>query len=420
MRPEAGVRPAVVALGRALRDNGVDVSVDEELVLCRALGEVDIRDSTGVYWAARSCLLRRRDDAIVFDVLFQRFWAGLPLGPSRPVAEHGESDPRMAPQQHGGASLPQHRPDGRKARPIDGDAARAGRGLELETAPADEPGSGAARGTLAAYSPAEVLRDADDLRYEKDELAAVRRLADELRMHLPLRLSRRARPGRRCSRLDLRRTLRSSHATDGELLRLVHSGPSRRPRRLLLLCDVSGSMERYSRSLLLSLRAVVGAASRAEAFVFATRLTRVTEPLGCHDVERALARAHEAAADWSGGTRIGRALHELRTTYARLGLTRGAVVIVVSDGWDRGDLELLASELAVLRLQARRLVWVTPRASDLGGQPLANGLRAALPFVDDVVSGRDAPSIAALVRRIGRLGDHRAPRPRSAIRSSLP
>jgi uncharacterized protein with von Willebrand factor type A (vWA) domain len=219
------------------------------------------------------------------------------------------------------------------------------------------------------------------------------------------------RPSGREGRLDVRRTLRRAFATDGEALRPAYSSQSRRPRRLLLICDVSGSMERYSRALLGSLQAAVGARIKAEAFVFATRLTHVTGQLSGHDVARALERAREAVPDWSGGTRIGHALGEFNDGYAGLGLARGAVVIVVSDGWDRGDPALLVRQLERLRLQCRRLVWLNPRPATLDGQPLAVGMRAALAHVDDFVPAHDPRTTGDLARLIAALGSGRPARP---------
>lgn len=409
--PEDVLADAVVALGRALRKSGIAAGVDDELVLCRALAEVDLRRREQVYWAARASFLRGRDEVEAFDRVFSRFWAGLVLDADvQAVAEHGEGDPRMSPPQHGGSSLPQFRSEGRAGDLLDADAARVSSALEIPATAGEEASKGERRGVLAAYSPVEVLTEREPLDYGQDELVAVRRLAEELRRALPERRSRRLSVSRHGGRLDLRRTVRRSLETDGEPLQPAYESHSRKPRRLLFLCDVSGSMERYSRALLGSLQAAVRVNGKVEAFVFATRLTRLTGALSGHDVARALEQAREAVADWSGGTRIGEALAEFRRTYARLGLARGAVVVIVSDGWDRGDPELLARELAHLRLQCRRLVWLNPRPAHLEGQPLAVGMRAALPYIDDFVAGHDPRAVAALARLIGGLGAARPSR----------
>jgi uncharacterized protein len=416
--PEQAVADAAVALGRALRETGANTSVDEELVLYEALAEIDMRSREQVYWAARSSLVRGPEQVAAFDRIFARFWAGEALDAPRRVSEHGESDPRMRGPQHGGESLPQYRLEGVSGSLVDGGINRASR--EIPAAGTQEAGGGERRGYLAAYSPAETLTERRPLDYAQDELAAVRLLGAELRAAMPQRRSRRLVPVRGRGRPDLRRTLRRSLATDGEPMRLARAGRSLRPRRLLLLCDVSGSMDRYSRLLLASLKAAVGAGGKAEAFVFATRLTRLTRQLSEGDPERALEQARGHVVDWSGGTRIGSALACFNSGWGRRGLARGAIVVIVSDGWDRGDPELLVRELRRLQLQSRRLVWVNPRPTDLDRQPLAVGMRAALPHVDTFVAGHDPRAIAGLAGLIGGLDPTRPARRRPALSSLAP
>jgi len=415
-RPEDLVCEAAVGLGRGLRAAGLPASVDQELLLCAALAEVDVRRRAQVHAAARAVFLRSPDDALAFEFLFDRFWRGVALESGEQGIQHGESDPRMPGPQHGGASLPQFRSSSLGTHLLDGNPSRASQ--EIASAGSEESrrdGRRPRRGPLAAYSPDDVASDREPLDYRRDELLAVRRLADALRAAAPERASRRLRPRRASGRLDVRETVRRSLATDGEPLRLAYAGPSRAPRRLLLICDVSGSMERYSRALLAALQAAVGAGLRAETFVFATRLTRLTPALGSRDAARALERARAAVTDWSGGTRIGRTLSDFNGDWGRRGLARGAIVIVVSDGWDRGDPALLARELHRLRLQARRLVWLNPRPGEVDGQPLAIGMRAALPYVDDFVAGHDPRAIERLAKVIGGLGSGRPARRQRAL-----
>jgi uncharacterized protein with von Willebrand factor type A (vWA) domain len=410
-RPEHAVQDAVIALGRGLREVGIATTVDAELAMCGALGQLDLRRRSDVYWAARCTLVHHRDHVAAFDAVFDRFWAGLTPVPGAAMVEAAESDPRMPGPQHGGESLPQFRTEGRSSQLVDGERTRASQ--EIPTAGSDDTSKRdplEARGVLAAYSPAEVLERPESLRYAEQELAAVRRLAEELRRSVPERRSRRLRPSARGGRLDVRETVRGSLRTDGETLRPAFCDHSRRPRRLLVICDVSGSMERYSRALLGALEAFVGSGLRAETFVFATRLTRLTGRLSGRDAARALAEARAAVPDWSGGTRIGPALAEFNAVYARRGLARGAIAIVVSDGWDRADPRLLAAELERLRLQCRRLIWINPRPSELAGQPFAIGMRTALPYVDDYLAGLDPRAMGELGRLIAGLGEGRPPR----------
>lgn len=408
--PDAAVLSAAVAFARALRGFGLTASVDAELNFIRALAEVDLSARKELYWAASATFLHSPDERPVFDALFERFWDGQQLEMPDRGAEHGDSDPRMGGPNHGGESLPQFRQEGKSSAPVDGPQNRATR--EIPTAEGEDAASHQQRGILAAYSPAEALQERTPLQYKHDELAAVRQLAEQIKRSMPERRSRRSRPMAGGQRLDVRGTLRSSLGTDGEALRLSYSGFTPRPRRLLFLCDVSGSMERYSRVLLASLKAAVGAAKKAEAFVFATRLTRLTRSLSGQDLENALERARDSVPDWSGGTRIGRALTEFNRTYGRRGFARGAIVLIVSDGWDRGDPDVLAGEVRRIQLQARRLVWINPRPMLVDDQPLAVGMRAAMPYVDDFIPGHDPRAVAGLAPIIGGLGAQRPQRRR--------
>lgn len=414
--PDQAILAAAVALARALRELGMSVSVDSELVFFSALAELDLRNESDVYWAAHATFVHTPDERVTFDSIFERFWAGYPLSLPQRASEHGESDPRMSGPQHGGEALPQFRHEGKSAAPLDGEKNRGTR--DIPSAEGDQASSNQQRGVLAAWSARETTSDKQRLEYNHDELAALRRLAEDIKRAAPERRSRRCRPAAGGHRFDVRRTLRDSMATDGEAFRLAYMAQTPRPRRLLFLCDVSGSMERYSRVLLASLKAAVGAARRAEAFVFATRLTRVTRSLDGRDLERALEQARATIPDWSGGTRIGGALADFNRTYGRRGFARGAIVLVVSDGWDRGDPDMLAAEVRRIQLQARRLVWINPRPMGVDEQPLAIGMRAAMPYVDDFIPGHDPRAVAGLARLIGDLGGQR-PR-RQPVRPSVP
>ena len=401
---------AAVYLARALRGYGLSASVDSELVFYRALAEIDVRARDQVYWAAKATFVHDPDERAVFDALFERFWDGHQLLIESRGSEHGESDPRMGGARQGGDALPQFRQGGKAGSPVDGQKNKATR--DIPSANNEDGGANQERGVLAAYSPAESLNEPGRLEYDREELVALRRLADAIKRNAPERRSRRLRACRHGQRLDVRHTVRNSLATDGEAVRLGYCGPTQRPRRLLFICDVSGSMERYSRVLLGSLKAALGAANKTEAFVFATRLTRLTRSLSGHDFERALERARASVDDWSGGTRIGAALADFNKTFGRRGFSRGGIVIVVSDGWDRGDPHILASEVSRLQLQSRRLVWINPRPMLVEDQPLAIGMRAAMPYVDDFIPGHDPRAIAGLGALLGDLGAGRPQRRR--------
>ncbi len=431
MRPESPQRApdqivlaAAVGFARALREFGMSASVDSEHVFLRALAEIDVRERDLVFYAAQAAFVHHPDERAVFETLFERFWRGRTLQVSESAAEHGESDARMGGSHHGGEALPQYGGEGETKAPLDGQTNRATREL-ASAAEGEQAMSNQQIGILAAWSAADMLAEKEKLGYEEDELAALRKLAEEIRRSAPERRSRRSRPARCGDALDVRRTIQRSMATDGEAFRLAWTAPIPRPRRLLFICDVSGSMERYSRVLLASLKAAIGAQRKAEAFVFATRLTRLTKSLDGRDLERALESARSTIPDWSGGTRIGGALAEFNRTFGRRGFARGAIVLVVSDGWDRGDPVVLADEVRRLQLQSRRLVWINPRPMSVDSQPLAIGMRAAMPFIDEFVPGHDPRAVAGLAGLISQLGSARParramPKPSPAVAAVQP
>jgi uncharacterized protein with von Willebrand factor type A (vWA) domain len=406
--PDQAVMMAAVKLGRALRELGLSASVDAEHTFIRGLAEIDVRDRTQMYWTGHSAFVHSPDEVQVWDAVFERFWEGRSLILQEAGSEHGESDARMQGSHHGGESLPQFGGEAKEKVPLDGDRNRGDK--DIPTADAEDGSSNQERGILAAWSDQEILSKRENLEYQENELLALRYLAQELKRQAPTRRSRRMHASPGGQRFDVRATVRSSLQTDGEAFRLGFSAQTMRPRRLLFLCDVSGSMERYSRVLLATLKAAIGAARRAEAFVFATRLTRLTKSLDGRDLEQALDKARASIPDWSGGTRIGYAFGEFNSTYGRRGFARGAIVIVVSDGWDRGDPKILEGEVRRIQLQARRLVWINPRPMSVDQQPLALGMRAAMPYIDDFVPGHDPRAVAGLARLIGGLANDRPAR----------
>ncbi|MBV9000094.1 MAG: VWA domain-containing protein, partial [Solirubrobacterales bacterium] len=248
----------------------------------------------------------------------------------------------------------------------------------------------------AAWSDVELLRHKDFAHYTDLEMAAARELIARLARRGPTRLSRRTRPSRRRGHTpDLRRMVRGSLRTAGEPIDRVWGAPSLRPRPMVLVLDVSGSMTPYARMLLQYLHASVAARRRVEAFAFGTRLTRITHELGGRDHDRALERAAEAVTDFSGGTRIGSALATLNREHGRR-VGRGAVVVILSDGWDRGDPDDLALEMARLRRSAHRLVWLNPLAAHPEFAPLTRGMRAAIPHTDELLAGNSLASLEQL------------------------
>jgi uncharacterized protein len=271
-------------------------------------------------------------------------------------------------------------------------------------------------------SPAERLAGTDFAELSESELAELADLMRQLTLAVPARRSRRYRPGPGGRHTDMRATLRQARRTGGHALRLIGREPASRPRRLVVLCDISGSMEPYARAMIQLLYCAAGGA-RAEVFSFATRLTRLTPALARSTPAEALRQAGQAAPDWLGGTRLGEALKEFNDRYGRRGMARGAVVLIISDGWDTGDPAIVRREMQRLSLVAHRIVWVNPRTKSAEYEPLAGGMAAAWPYCDAVVSAHTMRALddltAALadpVRR--RTGIHSVgpdePRPASA------
>jgi len=253
----------------------------------------------------------------------------------------------------------------------------------------------------ADWSDVEILRQKDFAEFTDAEREMAKRLIARLALRGPTRRSRRLKISRvrgahgAAAEPDLRRTLRASLRYGGEPIERRWREPSRKPRPLVLVCDVSGSMEPYARMLLQYLHAYVAARRRVEAFVFGTRLTRVTRELAGRHHDAAMKRFAATASDWSGGTRIGESLAELNRTHGRR-IGRGSIVVVLSDGWDRGEPEELAEEMARLSRCAHRLVWLNPLKAHTGYEPLTRGMQAALPYVDHFLSGNSIASLSEL------------------------
>ncbi len=272
----------------------------------------------------------------------------------------------------------------------------------MSSSPSGADGDGAeAEVPLAIASDEEVLRRKSFDALEPHELVQLYRLMSRLELATPLRQTRRHERARHGARVDLRRTLRASLRTGGDPIRLARRRRRVARRRLVMLCDISGSMEPYARAYLQFLTCAAGAGPDAEAFAFATRLTRLTRALTSRNPERAIQRAAAAAPDWSSGTRIGDALKEFNDRHGRRGMARGAVVVILSDGWERGDPALVGREMERLARLAHRIVWVNPRVGASSFSVQAGGMVAALPFCDALVSGHSFEALAEVVDAIG-------------------
>jgi uncharacterized protein len=367
-----------VAFARVLRGAGLDVPLGRAVTFAQALTLTGVDRSGAVYWAGRTTLLARPEDIPAYDKAFNAFWRGRTSLSLAPLSDPVELTIVLDTE----------------------DETPPGEGEEPE-----EPDGPT---LVVRWSRQEVLRQKDFAAYTPAEFEEARRLMADLRFHGALRRSRRRRPSRKAEgRPDLRRTVRRALRSGGEPIRRAYSETGERPRRIVLVCDVSGSMEPYSRALLRFLHAaVVGRArsygARIEAFALGTRLTRITRELSSRDPDAALAKAARSVPDWSGGTRLGEGLRAFNDQWGVRGMARGSVVVILSDGWDRGDPALLAEQMQRLQRVAYRTVWVNPLKASPGYAPLAAGMAAALPFVDEFVEGHSLDSLQKLAEVIAR------------------
>ena len=355
----------VVTFGRVLREAGLEVGPGRLTDALQGLDAVGLGRQEDVYWTLRTTLVARYEEIEPFDRAFRAWFLRTPfLAPPR------EQDPRDA------------RPGASRVRR---DARRNG-----------DPPPAAGEPESIGYSAHEVLRRKDFAAMNEEESAAVSRLIGQIGGRRPLRRSRRLRAHPRGRTLDMRRLARSTLATGGDAVHRRFRRRTEAPRKLVVLCDVSGSMEAYSRAMLLYLHALMRSGRGVEVFAFGTRLTRVTAELAARDPEVALRAAADRVVDWAAGTRIGESLKVFNDVWGRRALSRGAVVLIVSDGWERGDAQLLGREMARLHRAAFAVVWVSPLKGSAEYEPLAGGMRAALPFVDRFVAGHDLASLEAL------------------------
>jgi uncharacterized protein with von Willebrand factor type A (vWA) domain len=356
---------------RSLRRFGLEAPPSATIDFCEALALLGTARPDLVFWAGRACFCKRAEDAEPYATTFWAYFGKAmqvfprgrlttvpPVPTARPPAVVESEDPRGD------------------------DETRTDDQSERSPMP-------------IAYSATEVLRRKDFAACSEAELAEAERLMASLRRRPPMRRGRRMESGRSSGRgvLDLRRTLRDALANGGDPARLSRRVRAARARRVVLLLDVSGSMGPYARAMLRFAHSTIVSQRSVEAFTLGTRCTRVTRQLSWRDPDAALRRAAEAAPDLEGGTRLGDCLREFNEAWGLGGLARGAIVVLISDGWDRGDPDVLAAQMARLAHVAHRVVWVNPLKASPGYEPLVRGMAAALPFTDEFLSGH---SLAAL------------------------
>jgi uncharacterized protein with von Willebrand factor type A (vWA) domain len=377
----SGPAAHIVGFGRALRAAGVEVGATQLQDAVGALAGVDLGVREEVYWALRCTLCSRYEHIEIFDALFEEF---LRSGVAEPVDAVPEPEPA----------------------PTDGEPEGddAGTTRALEPAPVSDMSEAAEGEHGHGASTTERLLDLDFRAYGPEELRAARKVIERIARALPLRQSRRMEAAAAGRRIDMRRTLRMAMRTEGHPIERGFRRREMTPRRTVFLLDISGSMAPYTRPVITFAQAAVSTGRSVEAFTFGTRVTRLTRHLAGADPDRAISRAADAVPDWAGGTRIGASLKAFNDGWGRRGLARGALVIVVSDGWERGDPSLLRSQMAILHRAAHTVAWVNPLAGDPRYRPVARGMAAALPSVDVFLSGHSLRALADLVGALETLG----------------
>ena len=377
----------LLRFGRLLRALDVSVPAGGMIDVSAALAFIDIGRRSDFYFTLRSVLVHRREDLAVFDEAFAAFWRRPPTGwTARDLSALGErrrfdipesQPPAVDPEAAGG------RPERAERRAV-------------ESAP-------------LSYSAHGVSRTKDFARFTDEEIARARAMMAKLRWNVGLRKTRRWLPGRGRTP-DLRQLARRNLQYGGEPLVVPTRTRKWKRRPLVLICDVSGSMERYARMLLHFVHSLAGGAGRVEAFLFSTRLTRITRELRRRGVDDVVPAIPRRIPDWAGGTRIGDALRTFNLEWSRRVLTRGPVVLVISDGWDRGEPDLIRREMGRLQRTCHRLVWLNPLLGSPDYRPLTRGMRAALPLVDDFLPVHNFASLEGLANHLNTLPPARGAR----------
>jgi uncharacterized protein with von Willebrand factor type A (vWA) domain len=368
---------------RALRQAGLPIGLDQSLAFTQALEWIDLGARDQVYHTARSLLVSRHEHLRLFDTIFNRFW--------RPL---GESERR---QQQTMPRAPRHKPREQPFSIVTYMAAKAGLN-DPEVDVSDKSGTS---------SMVEVLQRKEFSQMTPEELERIKRLIQQMRWRISLRETRRRRQHRRGDLLHMRAIVRDAAQHSGRLTRLVWQRRKVKQRPLVIIADISGSMEKYARLLLQFLYSVAHSLSQVECFVFGTRLTRITGQLKVRNIDQAIDQASREVVDWAGGTRIGESLRAFNRHWSRRVLGRGAVVLLISDGWEQGDPTQLATEVRRLQRRCHRLIWLNPLLGRETYQPRVGGMQAVLPHIDDFLPIHNFQSLEALAQRLGVLNQRR-------------
>ncbi len=404
----------LVEFGRLLWDMGLDVGPGRMVEASQTIALIDVKKREDFYHALKCTLLSRHEQEPLFDQAFFYFWQMKhrmrKLGDNASVKSSDDS------RRGNALRLPP-----RERQELEAQAARLTRQLmqpqrePSQGRPSDQVEEGEdnddddeAQGT--AFSAVEQLRKKDFESYSWEEMQEAKRLMAEMHWHLGERPTRRKAPARKGDYPDLRRIVRRNMKYGGELMELTWRRIKRKPRPMVIVCDISGSMSLYSRLLLHFIHTISSGLQNTEAFVFGTRLTRITRQLRKRDVDDAVRDVSKNVQDWSGGTRIGECLRDFNYRWARRVLGHGAVVLIISDGWDRGEPDVLKAEMDRLQHSSHRLIWLNPLLGSSDYRPVTIGMKTALPFIDDFLSAHSLDSLLELGKVLEEIDDSRPSR----------
>ncbi|HRQ39879.1 MAG TPA: VWA domain-containing protein [Chloroflexota bacterium] len=382
----------VLLFTHLLRQAGFAISPQRNVELAQALTLVDVGSREQVYHAARSLLVTRREQLHLFEAIFNQFWRSRSDGRTQ----------SMPP-------APRHKRQNQQFNIVTYMAYKA-QAADQEVEVVDK---------TQTFSNAELLQQKLFSEMAPEELETIKRLIQEMRWQAIQRQSRRRIADKNGDTLRLRQAMRTAVRTGGVPLQLSWQSRKIKQRPFVLIADISGSMEKYGRLLLQFFYAISHSFHEVECFVFGTRLTRITHELKLKNIDRAVDEAARQVVDWSGGTRIGESLRTFNRQWSRRVLRRGAIVLIVSDGWERGNVSMLRQEMAYLQRRSHRLIWLNPLLGQATYQPLVEGMAAALPYIDDFLPVHNLQSLTELSHHLGRLNQHRSVRPDMHIRTAF-
>ena len=372
----------LLLFGRVLRKLGLDINPGRMMDLVSALDHIEIGKKPDFFFAARTLLVHDREDLPLFDEAFELFWR-------KPVESWDVEWQGLTRRRRPSGPVVTH-PPLKEAPQTDNSTSTSSQEMSVIE-------------VTRTYSDRELLRHKNFAEMNTEESDAVKQMMSRLLWKVSERRTRRHHPGKG-HLIDLRRTLRRSLRSEGEIFSWSYREPKLKPRPLVVIADISGSMERYTRLLLHFIYGMKAALSQpVEAFVFSTRLTRITRPLQIRDLDLALKNVGLLVNDWAGGTRIGESLKTFNFEWGRRVLGRGAVVLIISDGWDRGDVDLLKREMARLKRNCYSLIWLNPLLGAPDYEPLTRGIQAALPNIDHFLPVHNLASLEDLAVRLADL-----------------